>query len=199
MCVYVQDVYKQAVAVNDQLRNHPIMFSGAKMRLLKWREKKKHPNWKTEIPRPSLDRGKIVDETKTKVDFFEKNLVVIERGLDDSQIFLTLNNIVENIENEVRENEDEIGSLKERIKALKVENNSLRRDLSMTQRKLVESEEQSVTLEVERDHLAFINTLLYEEPCLEDTSDEGESLDLSFIDEKVHPTLKVLFQIYHVS
>ncbi|CAL1265179.1 unnamed protein product [Larinioides sclopetarius] len=198
------------------------MFSGAKMRLLKWREKK-HPNWKTEIPRPTLDRNKIVEETKNamkylenlheeykrildqlleqlptlsecgddknsliqqKVDFLKKNLVVIERGLEDSKIFLTLNNIVENIENEVRENEEEIGSLKERIKALKLENNTLRRDLSITQRKLIETEEQSVTLEVERDHLAFMNSLLCEEPCIEETSDEGESLDLSFIDEK---------------
>ncbi|GFV66335.1 kinesin light chain [Trichonephila clavipes] len=99
------------------------MFSGAKMRLLKWREKK-HPNWKTEILRPTLDRDKIVDETKNamkylenlhdeykrildqlleqlptlsecgddknslikqKVDFLKKNLIVIERGLADSQ------------------------------------------------------------------------------------------------------------------
>ncbi|GFY48244.1 kinesin light chain [Trichonephila inaurata madagascariensis] len=192
------------------------------MRLLKWREKK-HPNWKTEIPRPTLDRDKIVDETKNamkylenlhdeykrildqlleqlptlsecgddknslikqKVDFLKKNLIVIERGLADSQIFLTLNNIVENIENEVRESEDEIGSLRERIKALKLENNTLRRDLSVTQRKLIESEELSASLEVERDHLAFMNSLLCEEPCTEETSDDGESIDLSFIDEK---------------
>ncbi|GFR19295.1 kinesin light chain [Trichonephila clavata] len=192
------------------------------MRLLKWREKK-HPNWKTEIPRPTLDRDKIVEETKNamkylenlhdeykrildqlleqlptlsecgddknslikqKVDFLKKNLIVIERGLADSQIFLTLNNIVENIENEVRESEDEIGSLRERIKALKLENNTLRRDLSVTQRKLIESEELSASLEVERDHLAFMNSLLCEEPCTEETSDDGESIDLSFIDEK---------------
>ncbi|GFU24313.1 kinesin light chain [Nephila pilipes] len=198
------------------------MFSGAKMRLLKWRERK-HPNWKTEIPRPTLDRDKIVEETKNamkylenlhdeykrildqlleqlptlsecgddknslikqKVDFLKKNLIIIERGLDDSQIFLTLNNIVENIENEVRENENEIGSLRERIKSLKLENNTLRRDLSMTQRKLIESEELSASLEVERDHLAFMNSLLCEEPCTEETSDDGESIDLSFIDEK---------------
>ncbi|KAG8186439.1 hypothetical protein JTE90_012360 [Oedothorax gibbosus] len=173
------------------------MFSGAKMRLLKWREKK-HSSWKVEIPKPLLDRSKIVEETKQtmknlenlkeefeqildqlleqlstisesgddknsliqqKVDFLKKNLVIIKRGLEDSQIFLALNNIVENIENEVRSNEDEIATLKERIKSLKEENNSLRRDLSMTHKKWTESERQSVTLEIECDHLKYLNTL----------------------------------------
>ncbi|KAG8193323.1 hypothetical protein JTE90_022953 [Oedothorax gibbosus] len=148
------------------------MFSGAKMRLLKWREKK-HSSWKVEIPKPLLDRNQLLEQLSTisesgddknsliqqKVDFLKKNLVIIKRGLEDSQIFLALNNIVENIENEVRSNEDEIATLKERIKSLKEENNSLRRDLSMTHKKWTESERQSVTLEIECDHLKYLNTL----------------------------------------
>ncbi|GFU97281.1 kinesin light chain [Trichonephila clavipes] len=118
------------------------------------------------------------------VSFAEKEITKRYHFVASNEIFLTLNNIVENIENEVRESEDEIGSLRERIKALKLENNTLRRDLSVTQRKLIESEELSASLEVERDHLAFMNSLLCEEPCTEETSDDGESIDLSFIDEK---------------
>nr|XP_042896929.1 kinesin light chain isoform X2 [Parasteatoda tepidariorum] len=198
------------------------MFSGAKMRLFKWKGKKA-THWNAEVTQPSIERSKIVAETKQsmeylenlhdeykkilnqlleqlptlsengddknsliqqKVDVLKKNLVAIERGLADSQIFLMLNNIVENIETEVNEAELEIKSMKDNIKSLKSENNSLRQDLSLAQRKLVESEEQSITLEVEIEQLNFMNSLLTEEPIIDDTSDGAESLDLSFIDEK---------------
>ncbi|XP_054709154.1 kinesin light chain 1-like [Uloborus diversus] len=207
------------------------MFTGAKMRLLKWRGKKNHV-WKPEIPQPFMERNKIILETQRilsfleslkeeytkildqlleqiralsesgeeknslieeKVEFLRKDLKIIERGLDDAQIFLTLNNIVENIESEVKESEKAIQSLKDDIRNLKSENNSLRNDLSIAQRKLVESEEQEAVLEVERDHQVFLNSLESELSSSPEESEDEESLDLSFIDDNEMDEVSVFF------